>query len=221
MASPLKPLCCALAFLALPTLPALAESSPSAGQFSCCIDTNGQRTCGDILPRQCVGQPYTVYSRSGLRIRDVSPPKTETEKTQAAVETRRREKEREITEEQQRRRLAIMSTYNSMKEINDRQRQDESGIRKDVDEAKQRIADSQKRLQEYQARITELQTGKDGKKKKNPPPLPTDLEEGLRNEEMDIKFQNELIKIKENDLARINAKYERDRREYRELVSEH
>ncbi|MDR2624750.1 MAG: hypothetical protein LBC37_00275 [Zoogloeaceae bacterium] len=225
MASPLEPLRCALLFalFALWASPTLAQPDPPPrvqGEFSCCTDANGQRSCGEILPRQCVGRAYTIYSRSGLRIRNVAPPKTETEKTEAAVEIQRLEKEREIAAEQQRRRLAIMSTYNNMKEIDDRQRQDEANLRKDVGETRQRIADSQKHLQELQDKVMALQTDKDGKKKKNPPPLPHDLEEGIRNVEMDIKYQNELIKIKESELARISAKYDRDRREYRELVGE-
>ncbi|MDR2678650.1 MAG: hypothetical protein LBB51_04340 [Zoogloeaceae bacterium] len=190
------------------------------GEFSCCVDANGQRSCGEILPRQCIGRAYTIYSRSGLRIRNVAPPKTETERTQEVVDTQRIEQERKIAEEQQRRRLAIMSTYTSMKEIDNRQRQDEGSLRKDVSEAKQRIIESQKRLMELQDKATALQTEKDGKKKKNPPPLPPDLAEGMRNAEMDIKYQNELIKIKESELARIATKYDRDRREYRELVGE-
>ncbi|MDR2166205.1 MAG: hypothetical protein LBO79_11465 [Zoogloeaceae bacterium] len=186
------------------------------GEFSCCTDANGQRACGEILPRQCVGRAYTVYNRAGLRIRFVAAPKTEAEKIQATVNEFQQEKERKLAEERHRRRIAIMSTYGSLKEIDRQQTQAEGGLRKDIAEAERKLSESRQRLQALQAQLPPP----DKKNEKKESLVPPELAGNIKNQDLEIKYQSELIKVKQKELDRIHAKYENDRKEYRELVGE-
>ena len=197
-------LCCVSAAWSQPTSPR------RPGEFSCCVDANGRKSCGEILPSQCVGRAHTVYSRAGNPIRHV---RADDEKALLSAQEAEQKKAQEMEEERQRRRDAIRSAYSSMQEIDQQQSRIESGLKKEIANAQQHISAANKRLGELQAQLPPEST--DDKKPQTP--ISAELTESIRNEHMEIKYQNELINLKRQELERVRAKYESDRREYREL----
>ncbi|MDR3323562.1 MAG: hypothetical protein LBS89_05080 [Zoogloeaceae bacterium] len=140
-----------------------------------------------------------------MRIRDIAAPIASEEKEQERQVAEIRERE---TRDQKRRETALLSTYASLEDIDKMQAQAESGLKKDIAEAEEKTADAQKRLQDLQE-TAKLYEGKT---------MPADLSSNLQNEEMQVKYQSELIRLKKRDLKEVQQKYATDKRRYKEIT---
>lgn len=177
------------------------------GEFICCHDNDGRRTCGDLLPPQCAGRAYKVYSQHGTVVREVGPPMSPEEKARAREQARLQKQAEIAAQEQKRKDQALLETYTSLEDIDRMQARAEEDVQKAIAEAQTRINAAQQRRLRF-ANEAEFYPNR---------PLPPEVAKGLRDEDAEIKSQNELIEAKQRELAQINHKYAEDRRRYIEL----
>ena len=111
--------------------------------------------------------------------------------------------------EQNRKNQALLNTFSSEKDIEDsRQRA--------LKQAEQATKDIDKRIAEAQKRAKDLAAEKEYYTKK---PMPKKLQDDIKNNEIDIKGQQDALAAKKKELGEINAKYDEDKRRYVELTT--
>jgi len=174
-----------LAGLAVPAY-AQPEASTARGSFFCCTDASGHRVCGDLLPPQCNGLAYKVYSHQGMLTREVGPPLTPAEKA-AQAEAARQEKLKEAQAREQRRKdQALLETYSSLEDLDRMQARAEADVKAAIANAEERIAEARKRRKKFENEA-EFYPNR---------ALPPEVAKGLRDEDTEIRTQTELINAK-------------------------
>ena len=132
----------------------LATSAQAAGEFYCCQDPgNGRRVCGDTLPRVCRGEAYRILDSGGNLIREMGPPLTAEQKTEQAIENKRRKQLEEASREQRRRDQALLDTYTTSEDIDLAQKKAEADVNVAILAAITRIDDARGKRQQGRIRI--------------------------------------------------------------------
>ena len=195
--------------LAFISLLLAAFSAQAAGNFFCCPDANGRRTCGDTLPDVCRGKAYRIIDGSGNVIKEVGPPLTAEQRTEAALLEKRRQEQDALAREQRRKDQALLDTYSSVKDIDAAQQQAETDLQRAIDSANAQIDVIREERKKYE-REAEFY------KKKN---IPAELSKGLRETDYNIKLLEDMREIKRRDYQTVKNKYDSDRKRYLEIMS--
>lgn len=203
MASPAKHLLLAAGLL-------LPLASQAAGNLICC-QVDGRKVCADSMPAQCIGKAYSLVNDRGMVVRHVEAPKSDEQKEQDAIAAKKK-RDAELAEklaekEQQRRDRALLDTYGSEKDIDALRSRAEQDVLTTIKQAEGRIAESQKRKKKLESEA-EFYKNK---------ALPDDVRKGIKEADSDIRAQQELIDLKQKDLLAVRAKYDAEKRRYREL----
>ena len=195
--------------LLLPLLLLSALPAQAAGEFYCCQDpSSGRRVCGDTLPGACRGQSYRLIDNAGNVIKEVGKPLTPEQKAEQLALEKQRKHQEELAREQRRKDQALLDTYSLPEDIDLAQGKAEADVNFSIKAAQAKIADVQKK------RAKLLNEAEFYKKKA----LPAELDRDLKATEHEIKVQQELIDVKQHDLATIKTKYDADRKRYFELT---
>lgn len=180
--------------------------SASAQMLYCC-EAKGKRTCGDSLPEQCVGHPYSVRGPGGKLIRSVEAPLTP-EQLKAKEELEKRKKEEEIArKEQARLDSALLATYSSEAEIDKGRERVETELGGAIKAAEGKLAAAEKRKRDT--------VGDPELYKKRG--MPEELKRKVADIDFEIRTQNEVIAGKRKDLDAARAKFADERQRYVDL----
>lgn len=174
-----------------------------------CTGNDGKKYYGSTIPQQCVGRPVEQLNNQGLVVKRIDYAASEREREAKAAEAKKKREEDAVAREKARRNRALLATYTSEKDIEDARARALTDNEKSVKEVEARIADLRKKQAGY-GREMEFYTGK------NKPPA--QLNEDIRNAAMDIKAQEDLLAAKKKSVDGINAKYDEDKKRYRELT---
>lgn len=188
----------------------LPLASQAAGNLICC-QVDGRKVCADSMPAQCIGKAYSLVNDRGMVVRHVEAPKSDEQKEQDAIAAKKK-RDAELAEklaekEQQRRDRALLDTYGSEKDIDALRSRAEQDVLTTIKQAEGRIAESQKRKKKLESEA-EFYKNK---------ALPDDVRKGIKEADSDIRAQQELIDLKQKDLLAVRAKYDAEKRRYREL----
>jgi len=211
MVSELKPTRLALAIpaalcFATAIIPASVEAQE---QLLYCCEIGGKRNCGDALPPQCVGKAYSIRGAGGRLIRNVDAPMT-AEQLKVREQLEQKKKEDEIArKEQARQDAALLATYASEAEIDKHRERAEVAAQAEVKAAEDRIATAEKKKRDA--------IGDPELYKKRG--MPEDLKRKVREYDLEIRTQTELLDVKKKDLEAVRAKYVGERARYLELKS--
>jgi hypothetical protein len=174
-----------------------------------CISKDGKKYYGSTVPRQCIGQPVEQLNGQGMVVRRIDPEGTEKERAaKEAAEAKQRE-ELNAQREALRRNRALLATYTSAKDIDEARKRALAENHKASSEVQTRIDSIRKRQSAYQQELEAY------KGKGNPPAR---LADDLRNAEVDLKYNEELLAVKQKEVENINAKYDLDKKRYAELT---
>ncbi|MGH8722738.1 MAG: hypothetical protein ACREU4_12175, partial [Burkholderiales bacterium] len=174
-----------------------------------CTGTDGKKYYGSTIPTACLGQPIDQLNARGIRVKRIDPAGDEKARLEKEAEEKRLADEAAERREAMRRNRALLATYTSEKDIESARRRALADNLKAVKEAEARIEMLKKRRAGYDK---ELEFYKDGAKP------PAKLQEDIRAAEVDIEATSGLIASKHKQTADINARYDEDRRRYRELT---
>lgn len=185
-------------------------SAQGAGMFFCCPDpSSGRRTCGDTLPEVCRGKAYKIIGGDGTLLKEVGPPLTPEQKTEAAAQAKHKQEQEDIAREQRRKDQALLDTYSSIKDIDAAQQQAEADLQHAIASANAQIDVIREQRKKYE-REAEFY------KKKT---VPAEIAKELREADYSIKLLEETREVKRRDFQTIKAKYDSDRRRYLEIIS--
>jgi hypothetical protein len=217
--------------LLLAALLALAPLAAEAQSYRC-VGKDGKKYYGSTIPAQCVGLPIEQLSAQGVVIRRFDPHASEQERLAKEAEAAKKRDEDNVAKEESRRNRALLATYTSEKDIEEARGRQLAENQKAVKEVEVRIAEIKKRQATYDKEMEFYQEasakpadkggkGKpaaDAAKPKAGPKPPPKLMEDVKNAEIDLKAQQNLLAAKMKEVDVINTKYDEDKKRYLELT---
>jgi hypothetical protein len=210
----------ALALLAAAPLVAGAQSFR-------CVGKDGKKYYGSTIPQQCLGLPVEQLNSAGSVIRRIDPEGDEKARLAKEAEAAKKRQEDAAAKEADRRNRALLATYTSEKDIDEARGRALADNEKAVKEVEARIAALKKRQEGFDKEMEFYKEGpaaaKDGKGKpkpgaSKPVKVPPKLAEDMKNAEIDLKAQEQLLDAKKKEVEAINAKYDEDKKRYLELT---
>jgi hypothetical protein len=177
-----------------------------------CVGNDGKKYYGSAIPTQCIGAPIEVLNDRGMVIKRIDQAAEERERAaKTAGLTASAKREQSIAErDQERRNRALLATYTSVKDIDDARAR---ALRENAVQAgrfEQRINELKQRRGRYEKELDTYK--KDGK-------VSATVEDNIKNVELEIRAQEELLNSKRNEVGAINAKYDQDKQRYIEATA--
>ena len=199
-----------IAATALLVAPLAARSQARPGELTYrCVGKDGKKYYGSTLPQQCIGQPVEQLSTSGIVVRRISPEGDEKERLAKEAAAKKKREDEAAAREAARRNRALLATYTS---------------EQDIDEARSRaLAENEKAVRDVELRIDAIKKhqatyDKELEFYKGDNKPPARLQDDIRDAEIDLQAQQNLLAAKKKDAENINAKYSGDKKRYRELT---
>ncbi len=192
---------------------ALAPAASQA-QIVKCKGKDGKTYVGATLPPECAGQSTEQMNKQGMVVKRTDAMLTPEQRAAKEAEERAtKEKEADAArkeKEEARKNKALLATY---------------GSEKDIEVARgSALKDNETAVKQTQDKIAQLEKSGDKLKKelefyqgKNKPPA--SVLQSIKNNEIDIKAQQELLAAKKKDVEIINARYDEYKRRYLELTA--
>ncbi len=193
----------------LATIVALAAEPASAQQAVYkCKDGKGKTYYTQTPPAECLGKEMDELSKQGRVVKKREAALTPEQIAAREAEEKRKKEEEERAKEEKRKNQALLNTYSSEKDIED-------GRQRALRQAAEATKEIEKRIEEAQKRAQKLAAEKEFYVKK---PMPKKLQDDIKNNEIDLKGQQDAMAAKKKELGDINAKYDEDKRRYLELT---
>ncbi len=193
----------------LATIVALAAEPASAQQgVYKCKDSKGKTYYTQTPPAECLGKEMDELSKQGTVVKKREAALTPEQIAAREAEEKRKKEEEERAKEEKRKNQALLNTYSSEKDIED-------GRQRALRQAAEATKEIEKRIEEAQKRARKLAAEKEFYVKK---PMPKKLQDDVKNNEIDLKGQQDAMAAKKKELGDINAKYDEDKRRYLELT---
>ena len=175
-----------------------------------CTTKEGKKIYSSTIPSACIGQPVEQINSQGMVVRRIDPEGEEKQRqAKEAAEAKKRE-ELAAQREAARRNRALLATYTSVKDIDDARARAVAAHQKTLGAVEGRIEQIKKRQAGYEK---ELAVYKD---KGSAPPAK--LAEEAHAAGMDLKYQEELLAVKQKELEQINARFDEEKRRFTELT---
>ena len=191
--------------------PLAAYAQPKEQYTYRCTGKDGKKYYGQTIPQACLGQPMELINKQGLVVKRVDPEGDEKARLAKEAEAEKKRELEAAQKDAQRRNRALLATYTSEKDIEESRKRALSEHQKQVQEVEHRIEEIKKR----QARFgKDLEVYKEAGKGEPP----SRLREEITNAEIDLKAQQGLLDATKKEAAGINARYDEDRRRYREAI---
>jgi len=188
---------------------ALAQASASAqAKLYRCKDDKGKTYYTQTPPAECLGKEMDELSKQGTVVKKREAALTAEQIAAREAEDKRKKEEEVAAKEEKRKNQALLNTYSSAKDIED-------GRQRALKQSEVASKEIEKRIAEAQKRTVTLASEKEFYAKK---PMPKKLQDDIRNNEIDIKGNEDALAAKKKELGEINAKYDEDKRRYLELT---
>ena len=176
-----------------------------------CAGPDGKKFYGSAIPMQCAGRLVEVLNSSGMVIKRIDPAAEEKERAARAAKEGRTRTDQTLEErDDERRNRALLATYTSAKDIEDARGRALRDNAAQASRFEQRIKDLESRKVRYEK---ELDTYKKAGK------ASSTVEDNIKNVDLEIAAQEELLKAKRGEVGGINAKYDADKKRYGEATA--
>jgi hypothetical protein len=192
--------------------PLVAQAQQQKEQLTYrCKGTDGKKYYGSTIPEACVGQPLELINKQGLVVRRIDPEGDEKARLAKEEEAQKKRDLDTAKQDAMRRNRALLATYSNEKEIEDSRARALRDHQKQVQDVERKIVEIKKRHAQFQK---ELAVYKEAGKSAPPPRL----KEEIVNAEIDLKAQEGLLDAKKKEAVGINARYDEDKRRFREAT---
>ena len=195
-----------LAALMIAPLGALAQATYR------CTSAEGKKYYGSTIPMQCMGHPVEQLNSQGLVVRRIDPEGEQKEREAKAAAAAKAKEEEAASREELRRSRALLATYTSERDIDDARARALKDNQETVRDVENKIEALKKRRAGYDKELEFYQDKKGGAQ------LPAKLAEDIKNTEIDLRAQEELLAVKRKEVDVINARYDDDKKRYGELT---
>jgi hypothetical protein len=187
----------------------LASLPAAAGKMYKWVDEHGKTHYGNAVPPQYAQQGSAELNQKGAVVKKTDAALTPEQRKAKEEELAQQKEEEKKRLEQKRRDKALLNTYTTEKEIDlVRDRNLQQGELQ-LQSMELRAKQVQPRLDQARKRAGDLVA-----KKK---PLPLDLQQELEETEKEMQHLQEMIKQKRMGMDAIRARFEDDKKRFREL----
>ena len=186
----------------------LAFAAAPASALYKCKDSKGKTYYTDRPPAECLGKEMDELNKQGTVVKKREAALTPEQLAAREAEEKRKTEEELAAKETKRKNQALLNTYASEKDIED-------GRQRALKQSEQAAKEIEKRIAEAKKRAQALAAEKEFYAKK---PMPKKLQDDIRNNEIDLKGQEDALAGRNKELDDINAKYDEDKRRYLELT---
>ena len=174
-----------------------------------CTGKDGKKYYSSSVPPQCLGQPVEQLNAQGMVVKRFDAAASAAEREKKLAEEEEQKKRELVSKEEGRRNRALLATYTSDKDI-------EQARGRALQDNEAAVKDIEKRIGGLKKRLEDLKKELDFFSGKNKPPAK--LTDDIRNAEFDVKTQEQLMAAKKKDVDQINARYDDDKKRYKELT---
>lgn len=189
-------------------LSAPVQAQGSAKRMYKCTDSKGKVYVTQTPPPECLGRPTDVLNSRGSVVARDEGALTAEQMAQREEEKKRKAEQDAAAKEERRRTAALLNTYSSEKDI-------EEARGRALKENDAAIKQTETKIADVLKRQKQLEGEKEFYVKKG---MPAKLQDDIRNNEIELKNQQELLEAKKKQSATINAKYDEDKKRYLELT---
>ena len=189
----------------------VAHAQPKEQYTYRCTGKDGKKYYGQTIPQACLGQPMELINKQGLVVKRIDPEGDERARLAKEAEAEKKRELEAAQKDAQRRNRALLATYTSEKDIEESRRRALSDHQKALQEVEKKIEDIRKRQARFEKDLAVYKEAGKGEP-------PARLREEITNAEIDLKAQQFLLEAKKKEAAGINARYDEDRRRYREAT---
>lgn len=201
---------------ALLAAPLAAQAQQPTNYTYRCTSKDGKKYYGSTIPAQCYGRPVEQLNNQGLVVKRIDPVGDEKAREEKEAALAKSKEEEAASREELRRGRALLATYTSERDIEDARKRALADNEGAVREVEGKIDALKKKHAGYQRDIAMYK--EPGSKKGD---VPARLTADLKNAEIDLKAQEDLLAAKKKEVSAINAKYDDDKRRYIELTRGH
>ncbi len=201
-----------LAAAALIAAPLVAQAQLQGPVTYRCTAKDGKKYRSDTVPPQCLGQPIELLNAQGFVVKRIDPAGDERERAAKEVDAVKKRELEAANKDIDRRNRALLATYTSEKDIESARARALADNQKAVSTVEQKIAEIKQKRARYEKELALYQEKKD---KGSPPAV---LKENISNADMDLQVQEDLLAQKRKEAEAINAKYDDDKKRFRELM---
>ncbi len=178
-----------------------------AAKTYCCSDERGKNVCGDVMPNECYGRAYREVGPSGKILRQVDAPLTAEQLAKRDAEAARKKEAEIAAAAEKRKNDALLSAYGNEKDIDFMRDRALADLAAGAKEAQTKYDDAVKRKQKLAAELEFYQ-------KK---PVPANLKEQIRVNDVEIKMQQLAIEAKKKEMDQVRAKFDEEKQRFVEL----
>ena len=196
----------------LMSAPLLTLAQKAGEQYTYrCTGNDGKKYYGSTIPNACIGRPLELINKQGLVVKRIDPEGDEKARLAKEAEAEKKREQEAATQDARRRNRALLATYTSEKDIEESRSRDLRNHERGVHEVEKRIEDIKKRQAQFQKELDLFSSTGKGQP-------PTRLKEEIINAEIDLKAQQTLLDAKKKEAVGINARYDEDKRRYKEAI---
>ncbi len=175
-----------------------------------CVDSQGVTHYGDTIPPECANSTVIELDEKGMPIKQTPANLSPEERRAMEVEVQKQAAEAEHLKEQRRRDSALLSTYASEAEIDMARDRNVQQITLTLNSIDARLKSARERLSQFDAQAAGItRSGK---------AVPADLTQNINTAKTDVSDLEVELAQKKQDLAAMKAKYDADKKRYRELT---
>jgi len=178
-----------------------------------CTSKDGKKYYGSTVPPQCYGRPLEQINKQGLVVKRIDPEADAKERAEKEASLAKKKEEDIAAQEEKRRSRALLATYTSEKDVEDARRRALAGNETQVKEVEQKIDALKKVRAKYEQELEFYRDKQSGEAR-----APAKLAEDIKNAEIDLRAQQDLLAAKKREVSAINARYDEDRKRFAELI---
>ena len=203
-----------LAAAALMLVPLAAHAQPKGDQVYTyrCVGTDGKKYYGSTIPQPCFGRPLELINRQGQVVKRIDHEGDEKARLEKEANAQKRREQEAAQKDAQRQYRALLATYSSEKEIDEARARALKENAKQVGEVEEKIDGIKKRQARYEQDLELFKSSGKG----TPPPR---LKEEITNAQIDLRAQQSLLDARKKEVEAINARYDEDKRRYKEAIA--
>ena len=198
-----------LAAAALAALVLLTAPGPARAATYKWVDEKGVVHYTDKLPPEEVNKANTELNKQGVTVKKTEQAPTPEQMRAKALEDQRQKELVKQRDDQARRDRALLSSYTSESEIDLARSRSLRTIESVVQSSKS-----------YSEQLAKRKVAIETKKKTEfaDKPMPVTVERELETINLELARQEDLLALKQKEIASVNAKYDADKKRWRELV---
>jgi hypothetical protein len=181
-----------------------------------CVTKAGRKYYGSTVPPQCTGELVEALSSQGTVLFRIEPPLTpeqraakEAQAQKAAAAEEAKHEARRAAEVQARRDRALLQTYSDEEDIERVRKRALASNREAAAQVEARIALLKQRQEQLAVQAA---------KHKDANEVPEKFQQDVKAVAYDLSLQQQLLETRQHEAAEINARYDEEKRKYRELT---